>query len=153
MALALALGSTACTAQTGDKAMLPPKAAAPEQPAATEEQPQETAAAPVETKATTAPAKPVANATAYRLTGEVTSTRKSQIAFRVGGYIDNVAAKAGMLCKKGDVLATLDDRDYVLSLELARAKRDLAKVALGSAPVELQREEELKKQNASTATV
>jgi RND family efflux transporter MFP subunit len=99
------------------------------------------------------PANDLGNAVDYRLTGEVDATRKSQVAFRVPGILSTVAAKPGTVAKKGFVLASLDDRDYVLRLELAKAQRDQARVANETAQRELKREMELKAANASTPTV
>jgi RND family efflux transporter MFP subunit len=87
-----------------------------------------------------------------RLTGAVSSLRKSSISFHVGGFVQAVLVKPGTTVKKGDVLAQLDDRDFILKLELAKARRDLASVSLDNAKKEYQREQQLKKENASTAT-
>lgn len=86
----------------------------------------------------------------YRLVGEVAATRKSQLAFKVGGFIESISAKPGDAIKKGVVLATLDQRDFKLKLDLARTRRVQAKIALESADKELQREIALKQENAST---
>jgi RND family efflux transporter MFP subunit len=149
----------------GPKATLPPAGEAPKPQPATGEaaaQPSATAGAAVDAAPgapsdaqPTVAAQPNPSAAAtveYRLTGEVTSVRKSQLAFRVSGYIQSATARPGNALKKGDVLATLDERDFVLRLELARAKRDSAKVATEDAEKEFKREQELKNANASTAT-
>ena len=102
---------------------------------------------------TPSPANDLGSATDYRLTGEVTAARHSQVAFRVPGFLSSIAVKPGAVAKKGTLLATLDDRDYVLRLELAKARREQARVAYDSAVKELKRESELKSANASTATV
>jgi RND family efflux transporter MFP subunit len=102
---------------------------------------------------TPSPANDLGSATDYRLTGEVTAARHSQVAFRVPGFLSTIAAKPGTVAKKGALLATLDDRDYVLRLELAKARREQARIALESAQKELKRESDLKSANASTATV
>ena len=88
-----------------------------------------------------------------RLSGEVASQTKSQLSFRVGGFIQDLKVKTGMACKKGDVLAVLDTRDYKLSLDMARSQKEMARVALGNAQSEFQREEELKKANVSTESM
>lgn len=88
-----------------------------------------------------------------RLSGEVASQTKSQLSFRVGGFIQDLKFKTGMTCKKGDVLAVLDTRDYKLSLDMARSQKEMARVALGNAQSEFQREEELKKANVSTESM
>ncbi len=88
-----------------------------------------------------------------RLSGEVASQTKSQLSFRVGGFIQDLKFKTGMACKKGDVLAVLDTRDYRLSLDMARSQKEMARVALNNAQSEFQREEELKKANVSTESM
>lgn len=174
----LLLTPLGCTRGQSDKASLPPpgaempkveattpaaaataegtaQAAAPTAPQAA------AAGAPV---AATAPANagvlPTAPAAApdggksavdYRLTGEVTAIRHSQIGFRVGGVIKTVVTKAGQLAKKGEVLATLDDRDFVVRVELAQARLNAARVNAEEAERDFRREQALKQENASTA--
>lgn len=151
----------ACNSSQGEKATLPPKTeTAPAQPEA-----KAPAAAKVDGQPiTSAPpggegqgAEPSGtNLTTldkgidYRLTGEVTSQRKSALAFRVGGFIQTIHVKPGAALKKGEALATLDDRDFVIRAELARAKVQLARVAADDAEKEFRREQELKRENAST---
>ena len=100
--------------------------------------------------AQTAKADEIANT---RISGEVASQTKSQLSFRVGGFIQELKIKTGVTCKKGEVLAVLDSRDYRLSLDMARAQKEMAKVALGNAQSEYQREVELKKENVSTESM
>jgi RND family efflux transporter MFP subunit len=88
-----------------------------------------------------------------RISGEVASQTKSQLSFRVGGFIQELKVKTGASCKKGEVLAVLDSRDYRLSLDMARSQKEMAKVALGNAQSEYQREVELKKENVSTESM
>ncbi|HYX34905.1 MAG TPA: efflux RND transporter periplasmic adaptor subunit [Oligoflexus sp.] len=129
----------------------------------------QTAVNPAPAAATTAPATtPAANSAPAstagtpagqegsvntRLSGEVASQTKSQLSFRVSGFIQELKYKAGMTCKKGDVLAVLDTRDYRLSLDMARSQKEMARVALTNAQSEFQREEELKKANVSTESM
>jgi len=88
----------------------------------------------------------------YRLTGQVSAMRHSQLTFRVSGFIKSVPLKPGTQAKEGQVIATVDDRDFVVRVELAKARRDSARVQFAAAEKELQREQELKKANASTAS-
>ncbi len=110
---------------------------------------QEAVAAAAVTTAATAQslADEIANT---RLSGEVASQTKSQLSFRVGGFIQDLKVKTGDPCKKGEVLAVLDQRDYKLSQEMARSQKEMAKVALNNADSEYQREIQLKKENVST---
>lgn len=86
----------------------------------------------------------------YRLVGEVVAQRKSQLAFKVAGFIESTEVKPGVFVKKGGILAKLENRDFKLRLDLAKIKRDGAKVALESANREYKREVALKEENAST---
>jgi RND family efflux transporter MFP subunit len=90
-------------------------------------------------------------ATASRFTGGVDAPRKSLLAFRQTGFIAEILAKPGTELKKGDPLATLDDRDYRIRLELAKMKAEQAKIQFDAAGKDYQREKELQKENASTA--
>ncbi len=71
----------------------------------------------------------------------------------MAGFIQELKFKTGMTCKKGDVLAVLDTRDYRLALDMARSQKEMARVALTNAQSEYQREEELKKANVSTESM
>jgi RND family efflux transporter MFP subunit len=164
--LLLALGTTlvACTGGA-DKAKLPPPkpataatdtpAAAPAETAAPTETPTPLEVQPGQPKADVVVAQPESGTQAlqYRLTGEVASTRRSQLAFRVTGFVNEILAKPGTVVTKGTPLATLDSRDFVIAVEMAKANRDQAAIAQESALKEFRREQQLKKENASTATV
>lgn len=152
---------TACTGGA-DKASLPPAKevqakAAEGAPAAVVQQGEPgSAVAGAESPAPAGPAPGpsetgAAGTVGSRFTGEVDAPRRSDIAFRVNGFVAEIVAKPGARAKKGDVLATLDDRDFKIRLELAKARRDQAAVALDSANKDYQREIQLKKENASTA--
>lgn len=171
----------ACSGNSNDKASLPEKrsdAAPPATPAATPPQVAPTQAAMAATgQATDEPqvaapdlnsSAPITSETApatsstpsttvdtvsTRLTGQVTAQRTSKIGFEVGGFIAEAVAKPGTVLKKGDVLATLQAEDFELRLQLARARRDQAKVQADIAFKDYEREVQLKKENASTSAV
>jgi RND family efflux transporter MFP subunit len=158
-----------CTKNKVDLPATPPKPAAATPAPAAESTPvgdaqaavpPAPAANPAAVAEGTAPGTPAPAGTASadgsvntRLSGEVASQTKSQLSFRVSGFIQDLKAKTGMPCKKGDVLAVLDTRDYKLSLDMARSQKELARVALTNAQSEFQREEELKKANVSTESM
>ena len=166
-------GMTACTGSKSSKASLPPPAEGAKAPEASSAPAPVAAPAPAESApaapAAALPATPAGPASTvpppavspgpggakaqmdYRLTGEVTAQRRSQVGFRVGGAIQAIVARPGISAKKGDVLATLDDRDFVLRHELAKARLASARVAADDADKEFKRELALKKDNASTA--
>jgi len=60
--------------------------------------------------------------------GEVEASDRSELAFRVNGEIVSLPAKPGAKIKKGQLLASLDPRDFKLKLKDKQAKFDLAKV-------------------------
>lgn len=144
----------------GDSATLPAATQAPATPT-TNGEPQAIAPAaeppaaepPAATVAPAAPAPSPGGEVQTRLTGQVTTQRKSQVPFKVQGFVASVVAKAGSVVKKGDVMATLDASDFELRVQLAKARRDQAKVGAESAKKELDREMQLKKENASTSSV
>jgi RND family efflux transporter MFP subunit len=173
--ISLSLLSTACEKKDG-KASLPEKAvlSGEQAPAAAPAQPAPDAAAaaatPVPNAATDGQqavsdaggvpitAKPEVAPTAgeklqLSFPGAVASQRRSNLSFRVGGFIESIKLKAGNACKKGSVLATLDARDYKIAVDLAKSNLDLAKSAANNAEAEFKREGELKAQNASSESV
>lgn len=64
--------------------------------------------------------------------GKITPTTQSQLSSQVSGQIVAVSEnfKAGQFFSKGDVLVTLDDRDYNIRVQSASAERAQAQVAL-----------------------
>lgn len=59
--------------------------------------------------------------------GTVESAMQSELAFRVGGQLEQLPAMPGMEFKKGDLLAALDDADYRNALKDRSARHTLAK--------------------------
>lgn len=60
--------------------------------------------------------------------GEVEAGDRSEQAFRVGGEIVKLPAKAGMRVKQGTLLAQLDPSDFKLRVDEQQARFDLAQV-------------------------
>jgi len=60
--------------------------------------------------------------------GEVEAGERSEQAFRVGGELVKLPAKAGMRVKQGQLLAQLDPADFQLAVDEQQARFDLAKV-------------------------
>lgn len=162
--MTLALTAVCLLACTKNKVDLPPgeAAAKPEAAVATAQAAPASApeavsatAAPVAAAASLASSAPAAAGKAddtsnTRLSGEVASQTKSQLSFRVGGFIQDLKVKTGYACKKGEVLAVLDVRDNKLAVDMARSQKELAKIALVNSESEYQRETELKKEKVST---
>ena len=55
------------------------------------------------------------------------ATQQSEISFRVGGPLDQIFVVQGALVKKGNLVATLDPRDYKIAEQSARARYNQAK--------------------------
>ena len=64
--------------------------------------------------------------------GKIAPITQGQLSAQVGGQITSVseAFKAGRFFKKGDVLVTIDDRDYTILVQSASAERAQAQVEL-----------------------
>ena len=60
--------------------------------------------------------------------GEVEAGDRSEQAFRVGGELVKLPAKAGLKVKTGDLLAQLDPTDFQLSVDEQQARFDLSQV-------------------------
>ncbi len=59
--------------------------------------------------------------------GLVQASQQVDLAFSVSGKIDNFPIREGMFIKKGEILGTLDKRDYENALRIARANHTEAK--------------------------
>jgi RND family efflux transporter MFP subunit len=60
--------------------------------------------------------------------GSLEASRKTELAFRVGGELEALPARAGMRVKKGELLAQLDDEEYKKDFDEARARQELAEI-------------------------
>ncbi|MFW2373734.1 MAG: efflux RND transporter periplasmic adaptor subunit [Gammaproteobacteria bacterium] len=60
--------------------------------------------------------------------GEVEAGNRSELAFRVGGKLVKLPAKAGMKVKQSELLAQLDPSDFQLRINEQQARFDLAQV-------------------------
>jgi len=60
--------------------------------------------------------------------GTLESSTKAELAFRVGGQLDQLPIIAGQRVNKGDLLARLDDTDFRNSLDEREARYELAQV-------------------------
>lgn len=59
--------------------------------------------------------------------GVTEATQDASLAFEVAGKLNTLPVKVGDKVRKGQVLATLDPRDYQNQLKIARAERDRAR--------------------------
>jgi RND family efflux transporter MFP subunit len=89
--------------------------------------------------------------------GYVTPRRRATVAAKITGKVTKVFIEEGMHVTQGQVLATLDDSDYRVSLASTKATRDATaaslndlQVQLGNAERELARTRQLVEQRIST---
>ncbi len=82
-----------------------------------------------------------------QISGVVETTDESSLGFRVGGRIASVKVKTGETVKKGQVLATLDQKTYKLSLEETQANLAGARADLAEKKDALRRQKSLKKKD------
>ncbi len=98
-------------------------------------------APPPPPKVMVAPPK-VQDVTVYlHMTGRTAAINKVDIVARVKGFLEKVAFKDGDIVKKGQLLFTIDPREYVAALHMAEAELLNAKSALNFAKNDLERRE------------
>lgn len=78
-----------------------------------------------------------------RFPAELKASEEADLAFRVGGQLQQLNVVAGQRVKKGDLLAILDPTDFKLQVELAQAQQNLAES-------QFKRIQTIYKQNATT---
>lgn len=87
-----------------------------------------------------------------RISGNVVAGKQSQVSFRVGGHIAKINVKVGDRVRANQVIAELDNTDFLLRQRLATAAVQQAKIQADQAQKDLIREEQLKKENVTSAT-
>ncbi len=98
-------------------------------------------APPPPPKVTVAPPK-VQDVTVYLyMTGRTAAIYKVDIVARVKGYLEKVNFKDGDIVKKGQLLFTIDPREYINALHMAEAELLNAKSSLSFAKNDLERRE------------
>jgi RND family efflux transporter MFP subunit len=85
-----------------------------------------------------------------RISGQVTSLQQGQVGFKVQGHIEKILVRVGDRVQRGQRLAQLDSTDYALRARIADGQIELAKVSLEQARRDLERENELKREGATT---
>jgi RND family efflux transporter MFP subunit len=107
-------------------------------------------AQPLASQPSSTPQPTTAEVQSLRVSGQIASVKQGQASFKVPGHIEKISVQVGERVKAGAVLAKLDDADYLLRVRLAKNSVELADVALNQAKRDAQREEMLKKENATT---
>lgn len=99
-------------------------------------------------------AKPAAEAVANHLdfTGNTAAFRSVTVVARVEGYLEQIHFSDGQKVKPGDLLFTIQQKQYQAQLKQAQAQVRAQEVALHHAETELARYAHLVKQDAATET-
>jgi len=88
-----------------------------------------------------------AGSNSRQISGVVKTSGESILSFRVGGRVASVDVKIGDAVKKGQVLAKLEQKEYELAVQSARAEVASAKANLVEKSGDLTRQKNLKKQD------
>ena len=76
---------------------------------------------------------------------EISPTQKTVLAFKYAGKIKSINFESGDFVKKGQVIATMDDKDYKVNLEAFSKKYEAAKAVAQNAEIQFARAEKLYK--------
>ena len=79
---------------------------------------------------------------------EISPTQKTVLAFKYAGKIKSINFESGDFVKKGQVIATMDDKDYKVNLEAFSKKYEAAKAVAQNAEIQFARAEKLYKGEA-----
>lgn len=153
-------GATGCT--KSGKVSLPEQGETKPAPAAQATPPAATEA-DVQTNASEVPAAAAAPAVApqtnalsskgvHMVSGQVFARQSASLGFQVSGFLKSIIKDAGDTVAEGDVLATLDDTDSVIQMQVAEARLEQAKAAYLNAKAEFDREKQLQSASASSAS-
>ena len=86
-------------------------------------------------------------ANSRQISGVVKTASESELSFRVGGRVTIVKVESGSSVIKGQILASLEKREYQLALEEAQAKLASSRADLAEKKDALRRQENLKKKD------
>lgn len=81
------------------------------------------------------------NRHSYRTDDAVVSADYTLVAPKISGYIREVNVRDNQQVQAGDVLATLDDRDYRVALETAEASLQVSEAKLSSVQAQLEQQQ------------
>lgn len=79
---------------------------------------------------------------------QISPTQKTILAFKYAGKIKSINFESGDFVKKGQVIATIDDKDYKVNLEAFSKKYEAAKAVAQNAETQFARAEKLYKGEA-----
>lgn len=95
--------------------------------------------------------QPRTHRTFTHIPGVVEAESSMSLSFRVPGTVDGFAVEEGAYVERGELIATLDRRDYVRAVDLARAALAGAEARAADARRELDREQRLRSSNSTSA--
>lgn len=87
-----------------------------------------------------------------RVSGTVVASRQGTASFKVAGHIIKSYLEMGERVKRGQIMAQLDDKDFELRRKMAQNSFEQSRIALDQARKDLTREEQLKRENVTTAS-
>ena len=79
---------------------------------------------------------------------QISPTQKTVLAFKYAGKIKSINFESGDFVRKGQVIATMDNKDYMVNLEAFSKKYEAAKAVAQNAEVQFSRAEKLYKGGA-----
>ena len=79
---------------------------------------------------------------------QISPTQKTVLAFKYAGKIKNINFESGDFVKKGQVIATMDNKDYMVNLEAFSKKYEAANAVVQNAEAQFSRAEKLYKGGA-----
>ncbi|MEJ4045072.1 HlyD family secretion protein [Erwinia sp. SLM-02] len=88
----------------------------------------------------------------YRTNDAVVTADYTLVAPKISGYISHVNVADNQQVKAGDVLATIDDRDYRVALETARANLQISEAKLSSVQAQLDQQQATIAQNEAAVS-
>jgi RND family efflux transporter MFP subunit len=150
-----------CPSKTTN-ASLPQEGKIPDVPVRNENMPLPAQSANTPTQEQAAPENTVANASvaeanvtttapiATRISGTVLSGKAGMMSFTPPGRLSNLLVRVGDRVRKGQTLALLDSADFEFRERLAVAGHTQAKAMYEQAKKDLEREEQLKKENVTS---
>jgi RND family efflux transporter MFP subunit len=84
-----------------------------------------------------------------RFPGTVKPSKEAKISFRIGGPISNLDLETGQKVEKGEVIASIDKRDFILKIKSIKSKLNAAKARFNDAKLQFERYKSLFRENAA----
>ncbi len=75
--------------------------------------------------------------TLLNASGYVVAQRRSAVSSKITSWLDSLLVEEGSIVKKGEIIATLENKDVTAALEKAKANREVASFELEQAEAEL----------------